>query len=1719
MRSIILRVSLSVAALACHGEAPAAIPVNFGWGTDNVMGGAGDALYSDAGYTQRLVGLGMGAGVSFATNDYVQLIADVDGDGFAPPDFTQPDFVGPSDELVAAAFIGLGQNHPALNPSQHTGQFWAGGMTQYGAQYNSDAPWVGKPIMVRFWDTPRDQILASHNDPDREPSWGEYSGGMTLPASSTDWAFMEIAQVDLYTDKQAPPSGPVLSLSATSFSFSADEGGENPPSQTLQVWNSGGGALDWLIEEEIGWLSVSPASGSSAGEKDDVGVSVDITGLSVGTYNGDITLSATGAQGSPKTVPVTLEITPGPSPELSCSPSSFSFSAIEGGSNPAPQTLQVWNSGAGSLDWLLGKDIGWLSVSPESGTSSGEKDEVQVSVEIASLPAGTHHGTLTVSADESQGSPKSVQVTLEIIPSPAPELSCSPSSFSFFATVGGNNPPPQTLQVWNSGTESLDWSIHEDIAWLSAAPDSGSSSGEKDDVALSVDISSLAAGNYTGEITVSATDAQGSPMSVPVTLEITSAEKPELSVAPVTLSFWGVEGASDPPSQTLQIRNTGGGTLSWTVEEDISWLAASPGSGISTGEVDNVTVSIDLTSLSAGTYNGTITILAPEALGSPASVGVSLQIYAAGQLVYFGWGTDEVIEGEGFALYSDAALTERLEGIGVGGSFDINDYVQLIVDLDGDGFASPDFTRADLVHPSDKLLSEAFIGLAQNSPAANPDENTGQFWAGGMTQYGAQYNSTEPWVGKPILVRFWDTPKSDIPAAYQAPGNPPRWGEFGGGMLLPAITTDWSFTDAADSDLYTNREPSPMPPPGQQVYFGWGTDEVIEGEGFALYSDAALTERLEGIGVGGSFDINDYVQLIVDLDGDGFASPDFTRADLVHPSDKLLSEAFIGLAQNSPAANPDENTGQFWAGGMTQYGAQYNSNDAWVGKPIMVRFWDTPKSGIRASYQSPTSEPHWGEYGGGMLLPDTTADWSFINAAGDDLYTDQAPLVPPPPGELVYFGWGTDEVIEGEGFALYSDAALTQRLEGIGVGGSFDINDYVQLIVDLDGDGFASPDFTRADLVHPSDKLLSEAFIGLAQNSPAANPDEHTGQFWAGGMTQYGAQYNSNDAWVGKPIMVRFWNTPRGEILALYQGSEPGLLWGEYSGGMTLPSISTDWSFTERAKSDLYTSMGINQAPVLSQIGDKQIAENELLTFIVSATDPDGTTPTLVASNLPGGATFVDNGDGTGTFNWTPTHEQVRVYPGVHFEASDGLFIDSEDITITVKEVIVNRAPVLSPIGDKVVDENQLLSFTVSATDPDGTTPTLVASNLPGGATFVDNGDGTGIFNWTPTHEQVRVYPGVHFEASDGVLTDSEDITITVNDVNRAPVLSPIGDKVVDENHLLSFEVTATDPDGTTPTLTASNLPEGATFVDNGNGTGAFNWTPTYEQAAVYASVHFEASDGVLTDSEDITITVNDVNRAPVLSPIGDKVVDENQLLSFTVSATDPDGRTPSLAGTNLPPAAGFTDNGDGTGTFTWTPTSDQVGVYPGVHFEASDGELIDTEVIDIMVIKANRPPILSVIGGKQVAVNHTLILGVSATDPEGTIPTLAASYLPEGATFTDNHDGTGTFLWMPRADQIGGYIVLFWASDGLSTDSEYVLITVVSGRRAAILEVTITPSGKVRIRWEPFGTGQYKVQCCFDLACGVWENIAGVSWPVTGTTWECDLGDVPWCFYRVVDQ
>lgn len=368
---------------------------------------------------------------------------------------------------------------------------------------------------------------------------------------------------------------------------------------------------------------------------------------------------------------------------------------------------------------------------------------------------------------------------------------------------------------------------------------------------------------------------------------------------------------------------------------------------------------------------------------------------------------------------------------------------------------------------------------------------------------------------------------------------------------------------------------------------------------------------------------------------------------------------------------------------------------------------------------------------------------------------------------------------------------------------------------------------------------------------------------------------------------------------------------------------------------------GPNQPPVLDPIGDQMVDEGGVLSLHITAADPEGGSVLLEAADLPTGAVFQDNGDGSGDFAWMPGYDRAGTY-SVLFRASDSASppaIASETITISVGDV--NRPPQLDPVGNRSVAAGELLAFTLSATDPDLDAVRFGASGLPPTSELVDLGNGSAEFSWLTTATDVGNVSITFSVSDDGVpmLSASESIVVTVGDVNRPPALAAIGSQLAHPGALFVLNLSASDPDGDGLHFELDGLPTGATFNDLGDGSAQLLWTPEADQTGNYALRATVVDDGVPaeSDAEDFSISVGEVNRPPRLDPL--VLREEGGVLAIDLVAHDPDGDGLRITATGVPAGASFVDAGDGTATFRWDPPVDLVGTFP-LRFEVTDDGL-----------------------------------------------------------------------------------------------------------------------------------------------------------------------------------
>lgn len=300
-------------------------------------------------------------------------------------------------------------------------------------------------------------------------------------------------------------------------------------------------------------------------------------------------------------------------PAIQLSATNLSFSAVEGGANPAGQPVTVSNGGESPLAWSATANQGWLVLSPATGTAPSS---VMVTPNVAGLLAGNHTASITIAASGATNSPQTVNVALTL--AARPEITLSASTFTFTAQQNAGNPANQTLSISNTGGGTLNWTATDDAAWLTLSPASGAGAGT---VALAVNTAGLSPGTHTATITVAATGASNTPRTATVTLTLTAA--PSIALSPTSFNYTAQVGGPNPGSQTLNVSNGGGGTLSWTASDDASWLSLSPTSGTNAG---SVTASVNTAGLAAGTYTAVITVSAPGAANTPATANVTLTL-------------------------------------------------------------------------------------------------------------------------------------------------------------------------------------------------------------------------------------------------------------------------------------------------------------------------------------------------------------------------------------------------------------------------------------------------------------------------------------------------------------------------------------------------------------------------------------------------------------------------------------------------------------------------------------------------------------------------------------------------------------------------------------------------------------------------------------------------------------------------------------------------------------------------------------------------------------------------------------------------------------------------------------------------------------------------------------------------------------------------------------
>jgi hypothetical protein len=326
------------------------------------------------------------------------------------------------------------------------------------------------------------------------------------------------------TVKSAPPANLIISPPSLNFSST----GQNPAGQTITLQNSGGGPLAWTLAattfDGANWLNATPSSGSlQPGQAMNVTVSVNTAILKPRSYQGALSFSYGGLTSQ---VAVSLTVSIPPSAAISLNQSTLNFTTLQG-TNPAPQSFTITNTGNATLNWLIAEDQNGINFAPTSSRSGGlapnKSAVITVTPNVLQAKAGTLAAAITVADSDGGTKVLSQRITVNIVVKDQASITLSTNGMAFThdSLVTSSY---QFLVIANTGSQTLNWVAKSSAPWLSTSTGSGAlNPGANTLINISCDSSALAPGSYSASFVVSDNDAgtTAAPQTLIVNLVVT----------------------------------------------------------------------------------------------------------------------------------------------------------------------------------------------------------------------------------------------------------------------------------------------------------------------------------------------------------------------------------------------------------------------------------------------------------------------------------------------------------------------------------------------------------------------------------------------------------------------------------------------------------------------------------------------------------------------------------------------------------------------------------------------------------------------------------------------------------------------------------------------------------------------------------------------------------------------------------------------------------------------------------------------------------------------------------------------------------------------------------------------------------------------------------------------------------------------------------------------
>ncbi len=490
----------------------------------------------------------------------------------------------------------------------------------------------------------------------------------------------------------------------------------------------------------------------------------------------------------------------------------------------------------------------------------------------------------------------------------------------------------------------------------------------------------------------------------------------------------------------------------------------------------------------------------------------------------------------------------------------------------------------------------------------------------------------------------------------------------------------------------------------------------------------------------------------------------------------------------------------------------------------------------------------------------------------------------------------------------------------------------------------------------------------------------------------------------------------------------------DFFGSDSFTYTVSDGALTDTA-TVVVTVTAVQDAPTFTSTPVAAAAQDTLYTYVAIASDGDpGEVLTITAPVSPTWLALTATGNGTATLSGTPTNADVGQHAVLLQVVDTTGLTDTQPFTITVGDA--NDAPWFTSAPVEDATEDITYTYSITADDMDaGDALAFTAPVSPTWLTLAQVTSRTATLSGTPSNADVGDH-AVELEVQDtGGLTDTQTFTITVANVNDAPVFTSAPVEDATEDAAYTYDVIAEDVDaGDALTITTPTLPDWLALMDNGDGTATLSGTPLNADVGQHAVTLQVRDASGLTDTQSFTVTVANTNDAPEFTSMPVTVATEDVTYTYNIAATDVDvGDVLGITATVRPSWLNITDHGNGTATLSGTPTNADVGDHAITLQVRDNGGAIGSQVFVITVANVNDAPWFTSMPVTAATEGVTYTYSITATDVDvGDTGELDITALtnPAWLTLTDRGSGVATLSGIPSNANVGDHTVTLQVED-----------------------------------------------------------------------------------------